>query len=205
MICTSCGTEIEAGARFCPRCGATIVGSGAATPAAGGVSPEAGQSAYRGSPTAAWSYPAAGAAAVPAAAGRVGRNLRPLAMLWLVYAGLRAFGGVIGLLVVTAIGAGHYGPLVWMVGSPVPRYLHSPAWLGFAVPTIIVSTLIACGLALATGIALLRVRRWGRIVALIAAVLALFKFPLGTALGVYTLWVLAPTRAGVDYEGMAQP
>ena len=32
----------------------------------------------------------------------------------------------------------------------------------------------------------------GSDVAIVAAILALLKFPFGTALGIYTLWVLAP-------------
>jgi len=198
---------MELGAHFCPSCGAPVVdGSavppsvGPGTPVAGPVPSGAGQGVYRGSPTAAWSYPVA-----PVVGGRVARNLRPLASLWMVYAALRAFGGVVGLLVVSAIGAGHYGPLVWMVGSPVPAYLRSGEWMGFAVPAIIGSALLACGLASATGLGLLRARRWGRPLALIAAVLALFKFPLGTALGVYTLWVLASAGAAEEYERVVEP
>ena len=35
--------------------------------------------------------------------------------------------------------------------------------------------------------------------AIVVAILALLKFPIGTALGIYTLWVLAPSsfRAGI--------
>ena len=189
---------MEAGARFCPGCGAVVAAAGGGEPAGQAAGHGPGQGVYRGSPSAPWSYPSA-----VAASGRVTRNLRTLASLWMVYAGLRIFGGVVGLLVVTAIGGGHYGPLVWMVGSPVPNYLHSEMWLRFAVPAIIVSALMASGLALVTGLGLLRVRGWGRTLALIAAVLALFKFPLGTALGVYTLWILAPSRAGAEYDGLA--
>ncbi|MFB3853412.1 MAG: hypothetical protein ACE148_06260 [Vicinamibacterales bacterium] len=43
---------------------------------------------------------------------------------------------------------------------------------------------------LLNGRALVRRRRWGRAVALVLAVLDLFLVPFGTALGVYTLWVL---------------
>ena len=191
MICTGCGMAMEAGARFCPRCGATVLAASAAGRAAG-------QSVYRGAPGAPWSYPSA-----PVVAGRVARNLRPLALLWIVYAALRACGGVVGLLVVSAVGTGHYGPLVWMVGSPVPAYLRSGEWMGFAVPAIILSTLLSCGLALVAGLGLLRARRWGRPLAIVAAVLAMLQLPLGTALGVYTLWVLASSRAGSEYEGLA--
>ena len=43
---------------------------------------------------------------------------------------------------------------------------------------------------------LFRFQPWARILAIILGVLHLFSFPLGTALGVYTLWVLlsAPTQ-----------
>ncbi len=190
---------MDAGARFCPSCGAAAAQraepSASAPPTSGG--------AYRQSATAPWSYPSAsvGPGAMPDR--RVARNLRRLATLWLVYAGFRAIGGLIGLLAVIAIGTHHFGPLPWVLGDPLPGYLRSPAWLGFAVPAIAVSTVIACGLALVTGLALLHARSWGRILALIAAVLALLKFPLGTALGVYTLWVLASSRAAAEYNGLA--
>lgn len=39
-----------------------------------------------------------------------------------------------------------------------------------------------------TGYSLLQRKRWGRVMAIIMGILALLKFPVGTALGVYTLW-----------------
>ena len=44
---------------------------------------------------------------------------------------------------------------------------------------------------LLTGYALLRMHRFARTLAKIFAILGLFDFPLGTMLGVYTLWVLS--------------
>ena len=43
---------------------------------------------------------------------------------------------------------------------------------------------------LAGGIGLLKRRRWARILVLIGAVPELFLFPVGTAIGIYTIWVL---------------
>jgi len=40
------------------------------------------------------------------------------------------------------------------------------------------------------GIGLLKYRRWARILVLILGCLNLFSVPLGTALGVYTIWVV---------------
>jgi hypothetical protein len=44
---------------------------------------------------------------------------------------------------------------------------------------------------------------WGRVLAIIAAILALLKIPFGTALGIYTLWVLAPAASGMEYDAIA--
>jgi hypothetical protein len=44
--------------------------------------------------------------------------------------------------------------------------------------------------ALLAGIGLLRRRAWGRILALIVGLFQLPGFPIGTALGLYTFWVL---------------
>ncbi|HET9369028.1 MAG TPA: hypothetical protein VFO19_02225 [Vicinamibacterales bacterium] len=41
-----------------------------------------------------------------------------------------------------------------------------------------------------TGIGLLKFRPWARIFAIVLAVLALIRFPFGTAFGIYALWVL---------------
>jgi hypothetical protein len=45
------------------------------------------------------------------------------------------------------------------------------------------------------GIGLLRGRRWARILVLILGCLNLFNIPFGTALGIYTIWVLIDDRS----------
>ncbi len=56
---------------------------------------------------------------------------------------------------------------------------------------------------LATGWGLLRVRPWGRMLALVMGFIALLHPPFGTALGIYTLYVLLPGDAGLEYARMA--
>jgi hypothetical protein len=41
---------------------------------------------------------------------------------------------------------------------------------------------------------------WGRIVAIVAAILSLLRFPCGTALGIWTLVVLLGNRNATLYE-----
>ena len=46
---------------------------------------------------------------------------------------------------------------------------------------------------------------WARFLGLALGFLALLRFPFGTALGIYTLWVLLPETSGKEYERLAQP
>jgi len=52
----------------------------------------------------------------------------------------------------------------------------------------------------AAGWGLLQREPWARVLALILAFLDLINVPFGTALGVYTLWVLLPAQSEEDYE-----
>ncbi len=45
------------------------------------------------------------------------------------------------------------------------------------------------------GYGLLTRKSWGRLLALVVAVLGLFNFPIGTVIGVYALWVLLQQEA----------
>jgi hypothetical protein len=55
-------------------------------------------------------------------------------------------------------------------------------------------------LCVVAGWGLLERAEWGRIVAIIAAILSLIKFPFGTALGIATLVILLGYRNTVLYE-----
>ncbi len=56
--------------------------------------------------------------------------------------------------------------------------------------------LLLAALAIATGVGLLKHRPWARTLGFIVAALSLFGFPVGTAFGIYTFWVL--TRPGTE-------
>lgn len=59
--------------------------------------------------------------------------------------------------------------------------------------------------AIVTGIGLLRMASWSRIVAIILSALHLFSVPFGTALGVYGLWVLLSRETIACFEAPQQP
>ena len=45
---------------------------------------------------------------------------------------------------------------------------------------------------------------WARTLAIVIGFLALLRFPLGTAMGIYTLWVMLPRESGAEYERMVR-
>ncbi len=51
------------------------------------------------------------------------------------------------------------------------------------------------------GAGLLARQAWGRILAMVVAILGLVNIPLGTAIGLYTLWVLLQNSAAAYFAG----
>jgi hypothetical protein len=65
--------------------------------------------------------------------------------------------------------------------------------------------LMACSIAgLATGWGLLERKPWARTLTIILGILALPNLPFGTALGIYTLWVLLPAESEAEYDNEAR-
>ena len=73
---------------------------------------------------------------------------------------------------------------------------------GVAV-VVVLFTSVGALLALAAGVSLLMHKSWGRILAIVIGILALITIPFGTALVIYTLWVLAPSTSGAEYDAIA--
>ncbi|MGH9735128.1 MAG: zinc-ribbon domain-containing protein [Candidatus Acidiferrales bacterium] len=183
MYCDRCGTQLRDSAQFCSNCGKQL--ATAPVPMA---------------------RPAVAPIVVaPAWDGRVTRHLKILASLWLVYAILRLMGAfwffVIGHAFLPGLINGWMGDGPWGNGWP---FAHGfpfgifgggiEFWFaGFAVLEII------------TAWGLFERRPWARILALVLGFLTLLHFPFGTALGIYTLWVLLPGAAGQEYEQLGHP
>lgn len=181
MVCQACGNSVAAEVRYCPKCGAQVV---AASP----VPPPPGPPAYP--PVYAMQRP------------RVQRNLQLLAILWCIFGAYRAISALIAVSVLRIFAMRGFGGHAWMWGS---RW-HGPFgahWMGPLLPFVTIVTVVAAVLAFLVGFGLLRRKPWARPLAIVISILVLLKFPLGTALGVYTLWVLAPAASGLEYEAIA--
>lgn len=120
-------------------------------------------------------------------------KIRTLAIFWFVYAGLALLTGIARLQFAHLFLMGPFGP--WFHGSEQMPWL-LPALLRFAWITIVIRVALA-GVA-AWG--LWEREPWGRIVAIVAAFLSLLKFPLGTALGIWTLVTLMGYRNSTLYD-----
>jgi hypothetical protein len=184
MRCPACSTAVPNDAHFCPHCGAPAP-----------IPPQA-VSSYPGPGYQPYTYPGM---AVPKRYSRVGRNLQTLGIVWVIYAVLRTLTGLIGMLFLHGVLSHHIPSGDFNFGwSPFQRSLFAGLW-PFAFTSLLFSVICTA----ITGYALLTRQPWGRIFAIVFAIFALIHFPLGTALGIYTLWVIAPTLSGDEYARLA--
>jgi ABC-type glycerol-3-phosphate transport system permease component len=107
--------------------------------------------------------------------------------------------GLFGVLFLHGVMGNHFHNndfnFVW---SPFGRM-----WMDSLLPIAFFSLVVGVCCTVLTGYALMTRQPWGRILAIVFSIFALFHFPLGTALGIYTLWVLAPRFSGDEYAALA--
>ncbi len=128
----------------------------------------------------------------PPPASRLLRHLRLLGMFWIVLSVYFLLGAITLLIVCTVV----------FRNVEIPRH-------GAEIATAVLSIVGVFLLALAVGgfmagWGLLKQLAWARLVALVMAFISLFCFPFGTALGVYTLWVLLPSEAEAEWRGLVR-
>ena len=119
---------------------------------------------------------------------RVREHIRLLGILWLAFSAFNAVAAVVLFILANTL------------------FLHLPmtgeysGWLHpfFRLIAWVVMVKAAAGLAVGWG--LLQREPWARILCLIMGFLALLNVPFGTALGIYTLWVLLPAQADEEYS-----
>ena len=178
MFCDQCGRESASDARFCSNCGRTLPAAYQAVPPAGA--------------------PPVYVNAIPA--NRVNSHLRIVGVLWLVSGILQTLGvgwlWFVGRMVVPSV-LTTFAP-GFSSGSPLERVILGG--IAFASMLIVVQAL----LSFIAAWGLFERQSWGRIAAIIAAVLSLWRIPFGTALGVYTLWVLLPASSEIEYRNLVR-
>ncbi len=124
---------------------------------------------------------------------RVQQNLQPLGILWCVFGVYRILTSIVGAIAIRSLA--HSG-----IFNDAPSFV--PHLLGSMVPGILFISVLIGVANIITGYHLLMRQPWARTLALVMAVMSLIKPPFGTALGIYTLWVLAPQASGMEWQGM---
>lgn len=116
---------------------------------------------------------------------RVARHLRPLGILWVVLSSLHLLGAF----------------FCWLAGQMILRHLPGiPLFVPAVVTGAAYLLLLAGVIGLAAGWGLLSREPWARVLTIVLGCLLLLKPPFGTALGIYTLWVLIPKRSEEEYR-----
>ena len=172
MVCLACGNSVEGA--FCSHCGMRM-------PPPPGRPSEYGPRPVRFPP-------------------RVQHHARTLGILWCVFGAYRAITAVLAALFLMGISS-RWAFSPWGPIRVIP-FLHYNPWMRTAAPFMAIITLLGAVASLATGLSLLQLKRWGRALAMVVGILVLIRVPLGTALGIYTLWVLAPAASAEEYDAL---
>ncbi len=104
-----------------------------------------------------------------------------------IVAALRIFSGGVGILASVAIFVIFvgFGLLGGISTGDEEAYI-----LAIIGPIIGLAVLLLSLPELIGGLGLLKMRNWGRILVIIVSIIGLIQFPLGTAIGIYSIWVL---------------
>jgi hypothetical protein len=122
---------------------------------------------------------------------RVAAHMRVLAVLWIALGVLR----VIPALVLISIGHWQFpSQLPSDVGSLLRPLLTAIGW----------ALMLGAGACFVAGWGLLDRAPWARMYTIILAAISLIEVPMGTALGIYSLWVLMPQSSETEYHELAR-
>jgi hypothetical protein len=128
--------------------------------------------------------------------GRVQAHVHLLGILWLAMSAFNAVGG----LILCVLGNTLFAHLHEMGAPPeVPT-----GFLSALVSTLGTIVLAKAAVGFFAGWGLLHREPWARIVALVLSFISLFNIPFGTAIGVYTMWVLLPGASQQEYDALIQ-
>jgi hypothetical protein len=125
---------------------------------------------------------------------RVQEHIHLLGILWLAVSALTTIGAVVLFIVANTL-----FPHLREMGAPPEtptRFLH------VFLSAIALFVLVKAAAGFITGWGLLHREPWGRVLALVLGFVSLFNIPFGTAVGVYTMWVLLPGAAERDYDAL---
>ncbi|TAN21517.1 MAG: hypothetical protein EPN33_12965 [Acidobacteria bacterium] len=123
------------------------------------------------------------------------RNI--LGVLWIVLGVIGLPGGLV------LIGFSSFNN-TWDWGWGGPWSSGMPHFLGPLMGGLGTALLIYSVLTIIAGAGLLMAQSWARMLAIVLGIIRLINIPFGTALGIYTLWVLLPDESNIEYGQLVQ-
>lgn len=127
---------------------------------------------------------------------RVQEHIRLLGILWMAYSALHMVAGAVLIVVAHTI----FGNVFRIPNGPPPEVTQ---WLRPLLEFFGYLILAKAAAGFVAGWGLLQRESWARVVALVVGFVALLNVPLGTALGIYTLWVLLPSQSDDEYKTLS--
>ena len=115
------------------------------------------------------------------------RHITILGILFVCYHVAALFGSVMVLITFLGIGMISSGALRHTLDALPYMPLGILGMVGWLISGLMLLTSLP---GLIAGIGLIRFKPWSRMLAMVIAVFTLFSFPIGTALGIYALWIL---------------
>jgi hypothetical protein len=121
--------------------------------------------------------------------GRIAGHVRLLGILWIAVSVFRMVPGVV---------------LLVLANPEAPIF--PPDVPGFLLPLLRalgMCFLVAGTAGIAAGWGLVARQHWARMLAIVLGCIGLLDMPFGTALGIYTFWVLLPAQSEEEYRRLA--
>lgn len=182
--------QLSDSALFCSRCGSSTQAPARATPPAPPV--------YISPPAPAGGVPPVVVPPPQNPAQRLRSQVHVLGILWAIYSAFRLMFWAAGLpfrrgVMAMSIYSGRYG-----FGAYPFTHFWGSAFLFSRVLSLAIGVV-----GIWAAVSLMRRHPEGRTIAIVAAFLALLSFPLGTALGIYTLVVLLRQGSREAYEALS--
>jgi hypothetical protein len=128
---------------------------------------------------------------------RVREHVRLVGILWMAYSALHVAVGVGAIVVANVL----FGRVIHIPNGPPPEVT---VWLRPLISFVGWLILAKAAAGFFAGWGLLQKEDWARTVALVVGFVALLNVPIGTALGIYTLWVLLPSQSDDEYKALSQ-
>jgi len=127
-------------------------------------------------------------------AGRVQGHVHLLGIFWLAISAFNTIAGVVLYVIANTLFA-HLHEM----GAPPQT---PTGFLRSLLSVVAILVLAKAAVGFIAGWGLLHREPWARVVALVLGFISLFHIPFGTAVGIYTLWVLLPAQSQEEYDAM---